>query len=63
MVTAAQKKATQKYNKANYERIEIVVKKGKKEDLKQYAKKQNKSLNSFIIECINSQCNILKDGE
>lgn len=62
MVTEAQKNATRKYNKNNYDRLELVVPKGKKELLKEHATKQGKSINQFIIDCINAQCDILKSG-
>lgn len=45
-------KAKQKYNKKNYDRIEITVTKGKKELYKEYAKRKDKSLNAFITELI-----------
>lgn len=36
------------YNKANYDRIEVVVPKGRKEIIKQYAKANGQSVNEFI---------------
>lgn len=44
----AQKEATARYNKKAYDRIEIVVPKGKKQKIAKYAKNQGKSVNSFI---------------
>ena len=46
--TQAQNKATQKYIKANYDEIKIRLPKGKKEIIKNYAIKNNESVNSFI---------------
>ena len=50
--TEAQMRATAKYNKKNYDRIEIKVKKGEKEKIKQYTENKGKSLNMYIIELI-----------
>lgn len=36
------------YNKANYDRIEIVVPKGRKEIIKAHAKANGQSVNEFI---------------
>lgn len=41
-------KAKNKYNKANYERIPLIVKPKLKEELKEVANKRNESVNSFI---------------
>lgn len=41
-------KASNKYNKNNYERIEIVVKKGEKAKIKDYAENKGKSTNAYI---------------
>ena len=49
----AQNKATQKYQKENYERINLAVSKGTKEYYRQEATKQGyTSLNEFIKEAI-----------
>ena len=48
----AQKRATMKYMKNNYDRIELKVPKGQKEDLKAHAKQRNESLNGFIKRAI-----------
>lgn len=48
----AQRAATARYNKKTYDRIEIVVHKGKKQRIKEFAKKQGKSTNQFINEAI-----------
>ncbi len=49
-----------KYNSKAYDRINLIVKKGQKEIIKQYADKQNKSLNSYISDAIIEQ--IKKDS-
>jgi len=48
----AQKEATARYNKKAYDRIEIKVKKGRKIFIFEYAAKQGKSVNQFIVELI-----------
>lgn len=45
-------RAKNKYNSANYDRIPLVVPKGKKAEYKAFADAADKSLNAFIIECI-----------
>ena len=45
-------KAKNKYNDKNYERISLSVKKGKKEEYNRMAESQGKSLNRYIIDCI-----------
>lgn len=51
MGTAATK-AKNKYNAENYERISLSVPKGDKEKYKAMADNAGKSLNQFIIDCI-----------
>ena len=53
----AQKEATSRYNKKAYDRISLVVPKGKRQLIKDFAQKQGKSLNSFICEAIETQMN------
>lgn len=48
----AQKEATARYNKKAYDRIEIKVKKGRKNLIFEYAAKRGKSVNQFIVELI-----------
>lgn len=48
----AQKEATARYNKKAYDRIEIVVPKGKKAIIRDFAKSKGMSTNSFINEVI-----------
>ncbi len=48
-VSKAQQKATAKYVKENYDRIEIKVPKGKKEVYRTHAAQRKESLNAFLI--------------
>ena len=48
----AQKRATMKYNAGAYDRIELRVKKGEKEHIKDHAAKRGESLNEFINRAI-----------
>lgn len=49
----ASTRAKNKYNAANYDRIALQVKKGKRDELKAHAEKQGESLNAFINRAIN----------
>ena len=48
----AQKEATARYNKKAYDRIEIKVKKGRKEHIIAYAANQGKGVNQFVVDLI-----------
>lgn len=48
----AQRRAVAKYNAANYERIELRVKAGRKAEIKAYAEARGESLNDFINKAI-----------
>jgi len=48
-------KAKNKYNSKNYDRLNIITKKGNKSIIEEAAKKENKSLNSFVLEAINEK--------
>jgi hypothetical protein len=50
--TKAQQKAVSKYVKANYDRIEFKTPKGRKAEIKVYAKKHGESINGFIRRAI-----------
>ena len=54
-ITEAQKKATMKYMKNNYDRIELKVPKGKKSDLQAHAADRGESLNGFVNRAIDGQ--------
>ena len=53
----AQKEATARYNKKAYDRIDVVVPKGKRQMIKDFAASQGKSLNRFICDAIDYQMN------
>ena len=53
----AQKEATARYNKKTYDRIDVVVKKGQRQLIKDFAASQGKSLNGFICEAIYEKMN------
>lgn len=53
----AQKEATARYNKKAYDRIDVIVPKGKRQIIKDYAASQGKSLNRFINDAIEYQMN------
>lgn len=48
----SQTRAKNKYNAKAYDSLRIVVKKGKKEDIKAHAEKQGESLNGFVNRAI-----------
>lgn len=50
--TEAQKEATARYNKKAYDRIDIIVPKGKRRIIKEFAEARGKSTNKFINEAI-----------
>ena len=51
----SQKEATARYNKKAYDRINVIVKKGQRQIIKDYAASQGKSLNRFICDAIEAQ--------
>lgn len=51
-IIESQRAATARYNKKTYDRIEIFVRKGKKQVIKEFAQKQGKSTNKFINDAI-----------
>ena len=51
--TKAQQKAVHKYVKSNYDRMELTVPKGRKEEIKAFAAAQGETVNSFINRLIN----------
>lgn len=53
----AQKEATARYNKKAYDRIDVIVKKGHRQVIKDFAASQGKSLNRFICDAIEAQMN------
>lgn len=59
----AQKEATARYNKKAYDRIDIVVPKGQREIIKQFAASQGKSLNRFVLDAVEAEMNRIKETE
>lgn len=55
MTGKASTRAKNKYNAANYERIALVVPKGKKVIIKAYAQSKGESLNSFVNKAIDNE--------
>lgn len=53
----SQKEATARYNKKAYDRINIIVKKGQREIIKNYAASQGKSLNRFVLDAVEAEMN------
>ena len=58
-LSEARKKANKKWNDENlkerYDRIQLVVPKGKKEEIKAFADSKGKSLNRFVNEAIDEK--------
>lgn len=50
-----QKEATARYNKKVYDRINIIVERGQRGMIKEYAAKQGKNLNSFVLDTIEAK--------
>lgn len=50
-------RAKNKYNAKNYDRVTLSVPKGKKEEYKAAAEAEGKSLNAFIVECVERRIN------
>lgn len=59
----SQKEATARYNKKTYDRINIIVKKGQREIIKNFAASQGKSLNRFILDAVEKEMNLNKETE
>ena len=51
----AQKEATARYNKKAYDRIDLIVPKGKRQIIKDFAVARGMSLNKFICTAIEQQ--------
>lgn len=59
----AQKEATARYNKKAYDRIDVIVPKGKRQIIKDFAASQGKSLNRFILDAVEKEMNNPKETE
>lgn len=57
----SQKEATARYNRKAYDRINVIVKKGQRQIIKDFAASQGKSLNRFICDAIDYQMNPSKE--
>ena len=60
--TDAQKEATARYNKKAYDRIDIIVPKGKRKVIQEFAKKQGLSTNKFINQAIDKAMSEKEDA-
>ena len=54
-ISEAQRKAVAKYNAANYDRVELRLKKGQKDIIKAHAEAMGESVNGFISRAIDNQ--------
>ena len=52
-VSKAQQKAVNKYMTENYDRINLVVPKGRRDELRAQAEAEGKSLNAYLVDRIN----------
>lgn len=59
----AQKEATARYNKKAYDRIDLVVKKGQRQIIKDFAASQGKSLNRFILDAVEAEMKKIEETE
>ena len=50
-----QRKYQQEYNKKNYDRMEILMKKGKKEEIKEAAKTAKQSVSEYVMRAVNDR--------
>nr|DAP75481.1 MAG TPA: Alginate and motility regulator [Caudoviricetes sp.] len=57
----AQKEATARYNKKAYDRIDLIVPKGKRQIIKNFAQSKGMSTNSFINKAIEKAMNEKED--
>ena len=52
MLSEAKKRANRKYNEKAYDQLKIIVKKGERDKIKNYAESIGKSLNGYINDLI-----------
>ena len=60
--TEAQKESTARYTKKAYDRIDIIVPKGKRAVIKDFARKHGKSTNRFINDAIDKAMSEQEDA-
>ncbi len=53
----SQREATARYNKKTYDRINVIVKKGQRQVIKDFAASQGKSINRFILDLVEAEMN------
>lgn len=58
----AQQKAVNKYMKTNYDRVNLTLPKGRKEEIKAHAESRHESVNSFIARAIDEAMQREKNG-
>lgn len=56
-LSEARKKANEKYNAKAYDQIKVLVKKGKRDVIRQYAESKGLSLNGYINKLISDDMN------
>lgn len=61
-VSKAQQKAVHKYVKSNYDRMELTVPKGRKDEIKAHAEAQGESVNGFINRAVTETIERDKEG-
>jgi len=61
-ISKAQQKAVHKYVKNNYDRLELTVPKGKKDEIKAHAEQHGESVNGFIGRAIDEAMERDKGG-
>ena len=54
-ISKSQQKAVHKYVKANYDRMELTVPKGRKAEIKAHAEASGQSVNAYINEAIDEK--------
>ena len=65
-VSKAQQKAVNKYVRNNYDRINVTLPKGRRDQLKEHARAKNESVNGFILRAIDETISrdlAMKEGE
>ena len=62
-LSEAQKRANKKYEAKNYERFQIMVRKGEKAAMQAFAKRNGESFNGFVIRAIKEAMEKKKPGD
>ena len=62
-ISDARKRANAKYNAKAYDRVELKVKKGKKETIQTHAESKGESMNGFVNRAIDETMERDKGGE